>query len=167
MVKSSSREASATRRGRTRVVWAATFVLLVLTAAALAQGGYGAGDAQANAAAEGTGVSAGVFTEAQATRGGEIFASRCSGCHGAQLQGGMGPQLNPINEAWHGMSLAALYRFVSQNMPFGAPGSIEPQQYADVISYVLSQNGFPTGEEELPPDADQLESLTIDAPPAQ
>ena len=166
MAKSSSREAYAPRRGP-HVVWAATFALLVLTAAALAQGGYGGADEQVGAAAEGTGVSTGVFTEEQATRGGEIFASRCSGCHGAKLQGGMGPQLNPINDAWHGMSLASLYRFVSQNMPFGAPGSLEPQQYADVISFVLSQNGFPAGEAELPPDAEQLEQFTIDAPSAE
>src|SRR5690606_20940651 len=100
-------------------------------------------------------------------RGQAVFAASCAGCHGAELQGGGAPRLDPLNEAWQGMTLAALYRFVSTNMPFNAPGSLVPQQYTDVISYVLAQNGFPAGEAELEPDDEALAAFVIDAPPAE
>ena len=162
-----SRERLVPRRASRRLVWAVSLVGLAMAAGALAQGRYGGSDDQAAAPTPAMGASSGVFTAEQAERGAAVFTSSCAGCHGAQLQGGMGPRLNPLHESWSGLSLAALYRFVSQNMPFSAPGSLEPQQYADVISYVLSQNGFPAGGGELPPDAEQLEALTIDAPPAE
>lgn len=168
MAKSKSREARAHARWRTASVWVAILLAGSLLAVALAQGGYGGeGEQESAAAAETVGVSTGVFTAEQAERGAAIFSMNCAGCHGAQLQGGMGPRLNPIDESFHGVSLAAVYNFVSQNMPLNAPGSLEPQQYADVISFVLSQNGFPAGEAELPADAEQLEQFTIDAPPAE
>lgn len=144
--------------------------LLAFTVLAVAAAGrYGGEEAgpPAAQAEEEAGVSTGVFTQEQAERGQEVFSGRCAGCHGAELQGGGAPRLDPLNEAWQGMTLAALYRFVSTNMPFNAPGSLEPQQYADVISYVLAQNGFPAGEAELEPDDEALEAFVIDAPPAE
>lgn len=171
MAKSSSRVRPERGRLVNRAPLVAPVVLAALAAFALAQGGYGGDDYgygdYGAAAPERAGVSTGVFTEEQAARGEELFMSRCSGCHGANLQGGMGPRLSPLNEAWQGMSLASLYRFVSQNMPFGAPGSLEPQQYADAISFVLSHNGFPAGEAELAPDEELLDQFVIDAPPAE
>jgi mono/diheme cytochrome c family protein len=152
-------------------VWlgAAVAAVLALTALALAgrYGGEDYGPPAAQAAPAQVGVSTGAYTEEQAARGAEVFAARCSGCHGPALQGGMGPRLDPLDESWQGMSLAALFRFVSTNMPFNAPGSLEPQQYADVIAHVLASNGFPPGDAELPPDEEALEAFVIDAPPAE
>lgn len=117
--------------------------------------------------AGGTAVSTGVFTEEQAARGGELFARRCAGCHGAQLQGGMGPRLAPLDGSWQGLALAELYRFVSTNMPMDAPGSLEPQQYADALAFVLASNGYAAGEAELPADPEALQAIVIDAPPGR
>ncbi len=168
MPDTSSRKAPSSRNRRLSLpLLVPLLVVTAVAAVALAQGRYGGDDYGATAAQERAGVSTGVFTEEQAARGEELFMARCSGCHGANLQGGMGPRLSPLNEAWQGMSLASLYRFVSQNMPFGAPGSLEPQQYADAISFVLSHNGFPAGEAELAPDEEQLDQFVIDAPPAE
>ncbi len=164
--------ASGTPQGRNDAysrVAAVLAALLALTALALA-GRYGDDyetPPAAQAAAAPLGVSTGTYTEEQAARGAEVFATRCSGCHGPALQGGMGPRLDPLDESWQGMSLAALFRFVSRNMPFNAPGSLEPQQYADVIAHVLASNGFPPGDAELPPDESALEAFVIDVPPAQ
>lgn len=142
----------------------AALVLVTALAAAFAQR-YG--DEGGPPAAGQAGVSSGVFTAEQAERGAQVFAQRCSGCHGAQLQGGMGPRLAPLSASWERMSLAALYRFVSRNMPYDAPGSLEPQQYADVLAHVLASNGHPPGDAELPADAEALEAFVIDSPPGR
>lgn len=134
-------------------------VLFAGLALALAQG-----DAAADEHVPATnGASSGVFTEAQAERGAEVFANSCAGCHGAELGGGFGPQLAPIGEHWHDATVGSLFAFVNSAMPFDAPGSLEPQQYADVIAFVLSANGFPSGTEELAPDRAALDGLVIDA----
>ncbi|HLV11477.1 MAG TPA: cytochrome c [Trueperaceae bacterium] len=152
--------------------WAAPLLgLSVLAALAVAAaggyGGYGGPDRLAAQAEEAAGVSTGAYTEEQAERGAQVFARSCAGCHGSTLQGGMGPRLAPLNSAWQGMSLGALYRFVSTNMPYSAPGSLEPQQYADVLAHVLASNGYPAGDAELAPDAEALGAFVIDAPPNQ
>lgn len=168
MPDTSSRKAPSSRNRRLSLpLLVPLLVVTAVAAVALAQGRYGGDDYGATAAQERAGVSTGVFTEEQAARGEELFMARCSGCHGANLQGGMGPRLSPLNEAWQGMSLASLYRFVSQNMPFGAPGSLEPQQYADVLAHVLASNGHPPGDAELPADAEALEAFVIDSPPGR
>src|SRR5262245_65012449 len=38
-------------------------------------------------------VQDGVFTDAQATRGQDVYAQRCATCHGAALDGAQGPPL--------------------------------------------------------------------------
>lgn len=157
----------AARRGPLVTILVPALLVAATVAFALGQGGYGGEDDQAAAPPDASGVSTGVFTTEQAERGAAVFQTNCSGCHGAELQGGFGPQLAPIDEAWHGLTLGALYRFVSTNMPFSAPGSLEPQQYADVVSFVLSENGYPAGEAELAPDAEALEQFVLDDPPTQ
>ena len=148
--------------GRTQTAQLLLALLLAtLLAMAVAQGSsYG----EADMAGEATGVSSGVFTVEQAERGAAVYLANCSGCHGANLEGGFGPQLAPIGEHWHGSTLGSLYDFVSTAMPFSAPGSLEPQQYADVIAFVLQSNGFAAGEVEIAPDKEALEVFVIDAP---
>jgi mono/diheme cytochrome c family protein len=38
-------------------------------------------------------VQDGVYTAAQATRGGTVYGQQCASCHGATLQGASGPPL--------------------------------------------------------------------------
>ncbi len=35
-------------------------------------------------------------------------------------------------------------------MPQNSPGSLSRQQVADVMAYIFSRNGFPTGDKDLP-----------------
>ena len=160
-VPSRRRNTSRGRRisSRAAAILLATTGLLTAVAIALAQ-------EPAAPASDATDVSTGVYTEEQAAVGAEVFLANCSGCHGAELEGGFGPQLAPIGEHWHGSSLGALYAFVSSAMPFSAPGSLEPQQYADVLAFVLQQNGYPAGEEPLAPDEEALEAFVLDVPQA-
>src|SRR5690606_4168647 len=61
---------------------------------------------------------------------------------------------------------ALFYGFIASAMPASAPGSLPPQQYADITAYLLNQNGYPIGTEDLPPDEDilaQIDPRAIDA----
>jgi alcohol dehydrogenase (cytochrome c) len=51
-------------------------------------------------------------------------------------------------------------------MPEDAPGSLPPQQYADVIAYFLKLNGFPEGEVELEANERAMRSVKLEAPAA-
>ncbi len=119
------------------------------------------------AAADTVGASSGVFAAEQAERGAELFTARCSGCHGAELGGGFGPQLAPLGSHWTGQTLGSLFRFVSSNMPYDNPGSLTQEQYLDVISFVLARNGYPAGETAMTADAAVIDAVLLDEPPAQ
>ena len=45
-------------------------------------------------------------------------------------------------------------------MPADNPGSLMLEEYTDVIAYILSENGFPTGDNELDPD-NGMEQISI------
>src|SRR4029077_12059442 len=78
--------------------------------------------AVAEAVADGTGW----FTQSQVDRGRWEYASKCSSCHGAQLQGTGAPPLKgpEFSAQWNGKSLKDLYSFVHSQMPFGNPDSL-------------------------------------------
>ena len=46
-------------------------------------------------------------------------------------------------------------------MPVGAPRSLTPQEYADVLAYLFELNKYPAGQQELTPARDRLEPITI------
>ena len=50
---------------------------------------------------------------------------------------------------------------VSTQMPEDAPGSLDLEQYADIVAFVLRLNGFEAGSAELPPDAAALETISL------
>jgi mono/diheme cytochrome c family protein len=89
------------------------------------------------------------YTTGQAQAGQEVFANVCAGCHGASLQGGVGPGLvSPAFTAtWR--NAAALFSFISQNMPLNDPGSLSSGQYWDLAAFLLARNGVSPGGEPL------------------
>jgi|SRR5690606_24939682 len=120
---------------------------------------------EAAQAAQAPSASVGIFTVEQADRGATVFSSNCAGCHGADLSGGFGPSLAPLGEHWQGQSLGALFRFVSSNMPFSAPGSLAAEEYLDVVAFVLRSNGYPAGDTALVADAAIIDPVLLDAQP--
>ena len=50
-------------------------------------------------------------------------------------------------------------------MPENNPGSLTDQEYVDVIAYMLSFNGMPAGDDELPPDPQSLARAVIQPQP--
>lgn len=115
-------------------------------------------------------ASSGVYTAPQAARGGALYQSRCSTCHGIDLSGdGMAPALvGPAFAAeWAGQPAAALFDLIHTSMPSDQPGTLSAQQVADLMAFLLSSNKFAAGATELPAATDPLQLILIDqAPPA-
>jgi mono/diheme cytochrome c family protein len=109
------------------------------------------------------GVWDGVFTAAQADRGKQSVA-RCQGCHGADLAGtDRAPALkgNGFLANWEDGSLNRLFVKIRDTMPPTNVDSISPETKLDIVSYLLRENGFPTGATALALNADALDSLQI------
>ena len=109
---------------------------------------------QAGIAQEKT-VKDGVFTEAQVTSGQIVYDSQCKTCHNMQFY-------RDTLRSWNNQPLLYLWESIMGNMPADNPGSLMFEEYTDVIAYILSENGFPTGDTELDPDngMEQINILT-------
>ena len=96
------------------------------------------------AAQDGKSVNEGIYTAAQAERGATIFADTCTACHEKERFTG-----DEFLKVWTGKSLHDLFQHMSTTMPEDNPGSLKPQQYADVVAYFLKLNEYPEGTTEL------------------
>jgi mono/diheme cytochrome c family protein len=118
--------------------------------------------AQQGASGAGRSVWDGVYTESQAKRGGQVYASQCVNCHGNTLQGD-GPAsalTGPgFTADFDGANLGEMLDRTRTTMPEDKPGTMSRQQVADVLAYVLSFNKFPAGETELPTQAEALNQI--------
>jgi S-disulfanyl-L-cysteine oxidoreductase SoxD len=94
-------------------------------------------------------VQDGVFSNAQATRGGTLYAQRCAGCHGAALAGAQAPPLEgpAFRFKWRKEPLSALFIKIRYTMPPNTadPERLAPEQGADLVAHLLKSNGFPAG----------------------
>ena len=98
----------------------------------------------------------GVFSARQASRGETRFGQVCAACHSiSEFRGGR------FRLAWVGRTVGDLFQSVSTLMPDDNPGSLSPEEYSAIISYVLKENGYPAGEEDLATDAATLQDIHI------
>ncbi len=102
----------------------------------------------------------GVFSARQAARGDAVFQSICTNCHDIAEFTGSGAYLEEVD----GESLWHTFEYVWSEMPEDDPSSLDPQDYAAVLSYILSVYGLPAGEADLPIDRASLEAITIAGP---
>jgi mono/diheme cytochrome c family protein len=102
-----------------------------------------------------------VYTAAQATQGAALFANSCAGCHGQNLEGTAAPALSgaAFMRSWNGKSADDLFYTISHDMPLDNPGSLKPDEYLSILSFVLQKNGYPAGTSPL--SASQLKQITI------
>ena len=105
---------------------------------------------------------AALYQAVQAQRGKAIYASKCAACHGKALTGGGAPALTGTQFFTREMNnkIGDVFRYMVHEMPAGQPGSLTHEQYADLMSFILQTNGFPTGDSPLSYDA-ALESGEI------
>lgn len=134
-------------------------IILPLTAAMALAGAALAQDA-------GKSVWQGVFTTEQAERGAGVYAQRCGACHGAALNGtGEAPALigGEFVSHWDTMTLGDLYDRVRTTMPQNDPQSLSREEYADVLAFLLKNNGFPAGQKPLDRRSEVLATIGITA----
>jgi alcohol dehydrogenase (cytochrome c) len=131
----------------------------VAAAAVLAPAESGAADLAAE----------GVYSEAQAERGAQVYAGHCVACHAAGLEGG--PGVPPLTGriflvGWQGETLGVLFDHLKTTMPTGAAGTLTDQQYADALALILQANGFPASPDgaEIAPDSAALGGIGIGTP---
>ena len=98
----------------------------------------------------------GVFTARQASRGETRFRQVCAACHGiSEFTGGR------FRLVWVGRTVGDLFESMSTLMPEDDPGSLSPEEYSAIIGYMLRENGYPAGEEDLAADASALQDIRI------
>ena len=92
----------------------------------------------------------GVFTNAQATRGAVLYEGKCAACHGARMEGSVGPQLagSGFLGVWGGQPLSDLFDKIHKTMPADAPGTLSRVQVAEIVAYMLQANQFPGRDHE-------------------
>jgi mono/diheme cytochrome c family protein len=109
----------------------------------------------------------GVYSEEQAKRGESLYSGECSSCHGVKLKGNeTAPALSGSDFAmdFNGLTLADIFKKIRRTMPQNEPGRLNPQQAADVLTYILSFNKVPSGKTELPPEAEALKLIRFQVP---
>lgn len=110
----------------------------------------------------------GIYADEQAKRGEKVYADNCATCHGDKLEGTNtgGPALSGKDfiNGWKGMTAGELIDKISMDMPSNAPGTLKPDQYADVMAYVLSVNKYPAGKTPLPTTSATLKTVKMMEP---
>ena len=113
-------------------------------------------------------VADGVFTAEQAMHGAMVYAEQCASCHGEKMEGiaDLFPALtgDPFVKNWTGKSVGDLYEKIATTMPALDPGSLKPDQVADIVAHILSSSKYPAGTTPLAASADQLKAIKISAP---
>jgi len=116
--------------------------------------------------AAGPSVWDGVYTADQVKRGETAYLQACAGCHGTGLEGGdMTPPLvgGAFTSNWNDLTVGDLFERIRTTMPLDNPGRLSRQQNADVIAFVLKNNGWPAGAAELAADLATLKTIRIAA----
>lgn len=117
-----------------------------------------------SAQAQGKSTLDGVYSEAQAKRGQEVFDTTCSRCHMSDLSGSADvPSLagDKFLVFWTDTPVWMLVDRIQKNMPQDNPKTMTFEGSVDVVAYILSKNGYPAGAGELKPDRADLEGISI------
>jgi quinoprotein glucose dehydrogenase len=106
----------------------------------------------------------GVYSEAQARRGEEVYRQACANCHGPELEGAdMTPGLTGgvFTSNWNDLTLGDLFERIRTTMPLDKPGSVSRQQNADLVAFLLKANQWPAGTTELTRELGALKQIRI------
>ena len=97
------------------------------------------------------GVTDGVYAAGQAERGREVYEAQCAICHGAALEGSVGPPLagDRFLSIWSARPLLELVDKIQHTMPLRAPAPLSRQESLDLAAYTLQAGGYPAGQAAL------------------
>jgi PQQ-dependent dehydrogenase (methanol/ethanol family) len=102
------------------------------------------------------------YTTEQADKGFGLYGEHCASCHGKNLDdGAYAPPLKGVDfrQKWGVRSAEPLFTYTSTKMPPSRPGTLGDPVYAQLLAYILQENGAPAGGRELPGDPDALKAL--------
>lgn len=102
------------------------------------------------------------FTSAQAYRGRFDYIHDCGECHAGDLGGQFGPALRGPDSNLPWQTPAAVWSFMTQQMPVGNAGGLPQSEYLDIEAFLLQQNGRKPGHERLTIAAIAADPLALD-----
>lgn len=111
-------------------------------------------------------ASAPSFVSAQVAHGKKLYAGACAKCHGANLEGLNAPALKgPAFAPASGshLTIGGVFTYMFTNMPADNPGKLKPQDYADLMAYLLNSNGYAAGATKLTADAAKASATPLNA----
>jgi mono/diheme cytochrome c family protein len=123
----------------------------------------GAGSMRVDAQSAEPRIWQGVFSDAQAARGKEVFAANCVRCHAQDLTGVTAPALkgDRFFQTFGSEPLDRLYLKIRDTMPPNYGDTVTDQQKLDAATYILQSNGFPSGPGELRLASEDLATAQI------
>jgi hypothetical protein len=68
-----------------------------------------------------------------------------------------------FKENWNGLTADDLFEYIKTAMPRGQTGRLTRDQTANIVAFLLTSNGFPAGNKELPIDAKALQGISFAA----
>ena len=101
-----------------------------------------------------------------AKRGAALYNQRCAMCHGVALMGSdEAPALTGVAflANWNNLTVGDLAERIRVSMPPSNPGQLNRQQIVDVVTHLLSINGFPAGKAELGGELERLKQIRIES----
>jgi len=106
------------------------------------------------------------FSRAQVAHGKTLYAGSCAKCHGAQLQGVnapalRGPAFAPAANAH--LTIGGVFGYMASNMPADRPGKLKPDDYADLMAFLLNSNGYSASTTKLTADSAKASSTPLNA----
>ena len=102
------------------------------------------------------------YTTGQAEQGQASYVEHCASCHGQSLDdGAYGPPLkgNDFRQKWGSRSAEALFTHTTTKMPPARPGTLGDATYAQLLAFILQENGSQPGARELPADPETLKAM--------
>lgn len=119
--------------------------------------------------AAGTGGDAPAFDAAQVAHGKQLYGDACAKCHGANLEGNTAPALSgpsfaPLSHSH--LTIGGIFGYMSTNMPADQPGKMKDEEYADLMAFLLSSNGYLPGKDKLTADAARASTTPLVVGPA-
>ncbi|CAB3728766.1 c-type cytochrome [Paraburkholderia rhynchosiae] len=110
------------------------------------------------------------FDRAQVAHGKTLYSGACAKCHGPDLQGLnapalRGPSFAPAANAK--LTIGGVYGYMANNMPADRPGKMKPQDYADIMAFLLYSNGYSAGKSKLTDEHAKASSTPLNAGASQ
>jgi mono/diheme cytochrome c family protein len=89
------------------------------------------------------------YTDAQATKGQILFYENCAECHGARLEGNIGPALagEDGNVQWE--TVTYVWGYMTAHMPAGNANGLRPDEYLEIMAFLLKVHGHLAGRAPL------------------